>query len=1093
MKLEKVTFFSREPITSAIEQLRVMGPLSYLNVEILPGIINGLISRENIEIGQLIIFQRDFPEQLEQYNEITKIARLLSKPIIFDMDDLLIALPENHPDRKSAYFSKALLPMVQALVEADYVTVSTNKLREALSQFNDEIFVLPNLLDDRIWSLKTPGKQSESGIVTVGYMGGNSHKPDLEFVLPILLEIAEKYHGRVNFNFYGIQPPAMLMEHAEVRWSPIKTFDYQEFASDFQQFEADIVIAPLGDNIFNRCKSGIKFLEYSALGIPGVYSNLEPYSSMVTQGENGLLATSQDDWKNSLCKLIEDPILRIRIGINAQECVRNNWLMSSNAELWREHYENIISSEPRRFTLRHLPISNLNEISTQLIEVQDQLTKKIRGLEELVQERENELTEQTSIQNKQAAKYDLKLVELNSSLIELGENYNNSQRLIESKTSELEKCKSEFSKISFQLDQREHELNEIYTSKAWKVAVLIRQARVRLLPSGSKRFRFVRNIYRSIMLYRRSRISKPKPLGIPTTPLISVVIPVYDRTQMLIDSIESILQQTYHNFELIIVCDGSPEETLDIVKQYEKTSPKVRAYYFNNNSGNAVRGRNKGIKEALGEYLAFQDSDDIAEPNRLEISLDIIQKYNADIVYGGWKALVDGTREINIKNGEVIFSPECNIELLKQVCIPCQSTVMTKVEALRAVGGLKNSMRYREDHELWLRLANSGYKFKTINQVLTNLRLHKNNLEINFKESDDYWYKLMLDEYKKIYPLRPKIGYVIPGTGISGGIAVICEHANRLLQRGYDITLISEDNKTNISWYPNQLVEVIPLDKAADNYDILIATGWTTAYSVLNLKAKRKFYFVQSDESRFYEENDPIIPKVLKTYELDFEFITEAKWIQSWLKNKYSKNAVYVPNGLNEKIIFEDTPMIAKGEKLRVLLEGPIDIPFKGVGDAYEAVKDLDCEIWVVSSSGRPKNDWRVDQFFHKVPFGTMRNIYSSCDILLKMSRVEGFFGPPLEMMACGGAVVVSKVTGYEEYIIHEYNALVVETGDIEGAKNAVKILLENDLLRKSLIANGKRTTEKWKWDNTIDTLEKLYYPHISMVSNQIQSLTTNQ
>jgi len=108
-----------------------------------------------------------------------------------------------------------------------------------------------------------------------------------------------------------------------------------------------------------------------------------------------------------------------------------------------------------------------------------------------------------------------------------------------------------------------------------------------------------------------------------------------------------------------------------------------------------------------------------------------------------------------------------------------------------------------------------------------------------------------------------------------------------------------------------------------------------------------------------------------------------------------------------------------------------------------------------------------------------MRKIYSSCDILLKMSRVEGFFGPPLEMMACGGAVVVSKVTGYDEYITHGYNALVVEMGDVQGAKEAVKSLLEDELLRKSLILNGKKTADHWKWDNTIDTLENLFYPRI--------------
>ena len=90
-----------------------------------------------------------------------------------------------------------------------------------------------------------------------------------------------------------------------------------------------------------------------------------------------------------------------------------------------------------------------------------------------------------------------------------------------------------------------------------------------------------------------------------SSPLVTVGIPVYDRTDYLIESIESILHQTYSNIEIIAVCDGSPKETLDIIKRYEKEG-KIRAFYYPDNSGNAVRGRNKAIREASGVYFAFQ-------------------------------------------------------------------------------------------------------------------------------------------------------------------------------------------------------------------------------------------------------------------------------------------------------------------------------------------------------------------------------------------------------------------------------------------------------------------------------------------------------
>jgi glycosyltransferase involved in cell wall biosynthesis len=237
--------------------------------------------------------------------------------------------------------------------------------------------------------------------------------------------------------------------------------------------------------------------------------------------------------------------------------------------------------------------------------------------------------------------------------------------------------------------------------------------------------------------------------NIENSPLVSVVIPIYDRTNLLIESIESILKQTFRDYELLLVCDGSPQETLEIVKTYEKKVSNIRAFYFSENSGNAVRGRNKGIKEAKGEYIAFQDSDDVADSKRLERSIKAIERTNADLIYGGWKAIVDGSRNINIRNGQKIFPRKSNFDILLKTNPICQSTVMARVEALRDVGGFNPKMEYREDHELWLRLAYHGYKFKAIRKILTHLRLHEGNLELKFKQNDDHWYHLMLETYKE--------------------------------------------------------------------------------------------------------------------------------------------------------------------------------------------------------------------------------------------------------------------------------------------------------------------------------------------------------
>ena len=360
--------------------------------------------------------------------------------------------------------------------------------------------------------------------------------------------------------------------------------------------------------------------------------------------------------------------------------------------------------------------------------------------------------------------------------------------------------------------------------------------------------------------------------------------------------------------------------------------------------------------------------------------------------------------------------------------------------------------------------------------IFTNL--YEENFDTIIEENQQYLssYKQYFDQasFKKNFELkkRKKIAYIIPGTGISGGIAVILEHANRLQEMGYDVVLFSQDKKTNISWFPNKVQIVALEDKyLKDDIDVLIATGWTTVEVSKSIQAKRKIYFVQSDERRFTEDKNT--KQIIEdTYKINYEFITEAKWIKEWLSNEFNKQAFYVPNGLNTE--FFNKTIQKKSNKVRVLLEGPLTIPFKGVSDAYQAVKNLDCEIWIVSSDGDVPKSWRCNKFFKAVPIEKMKDIYSSCDILLKMSRVEGFFGPPMEAMACGCAVVVAKCTGYDEYIEHNKNALVVEMSDVQGATAAVKSLIYDKILREKLIKEGYETVKNWSWDASLQLLKTI-------------------
>ncbi|KQH88779.1 glycosyltransferase [Vibrio fluvialis] len=559
--------------------------------------------------------------------------------------------------------------------------------------------------------------------------------------------------------------------------------------------------------------------------------------------------------------------------------------------------------------------------------------------------------------------------------------------------------------------------------------------------------------------------------------LVSVIIPVYDRTWELKAAIESILNQSYSNLELILVCDGSPEETIEVIEEY-RLHPKVKIFKYPTSSGNAVRGRNKGLLESSGEFIAFLDSDDVADVDRLKNSVTFLND-NSDYagVYGTWKAIIDGSREVaGLTDGMVVHSPDGELEEHLANCIPCQSTVMVRKSALVSVGGINVNMKYREDHELWARLNFYGYRLKSLDTVLVNLRLHAGNNELNFSGEDgrDEWRIQLLKEYNTKVVLRKKICWVVAGLGISGGLAVILKHANHLLSQGHDVSLITLSDETEVSWTRNAVpVYSIKDEYALNNIDLLIATAWNTESTLEEIDASRYLYFVQSDERRFINQNG-MAKSIGEGYNKEYEYFTEAFWIQEMFHNEFGRPAFYVPNGIDGNMFKPTEPYLPKGNRKRVLIEGPIDIPFKAVEDCYNAVKDLDCEIWIISSAGKPKDGWRYDQFFEKVPQKMMPVLYSSCDIFIKMSRIEGFFGPPLEAMACNCVPVVGKVTGWDEYIVNEYNALAVELADVEGAKNAVSRLLCDNELYAQLQSNGRQTVSEWPWENSFERLDRL-------------------
>lgn len=362
--------------------LRLTAPFRQAGVRLINGIQDGRVVSELVREGDIVIVQREFPKRFDAYLEVVEAARREGKPLVFELDDLLFFLPEDHPDRLDRSFAAALSPMLQALLEADLVAVSTPELRDVLVDYNANVVVLPNYLDDSLWSLRPPG--TSQGALTIGYMGTYSHRPDLEYVAPVLARLAERYPQRVRFHFWGPQPPTSLRSLPQVEWTPFISHSYEEFAVYFQTQSADIFIAPLVDNLFNRCKSALKFLEYSALGVPGVYSRIAPYERVVEHGRNGLLASTLDEWEACLVRLIEEDDLRLRLATQAQATVTEKWLLSRNALRRLEALQAAL--EARRTPEGEAAVLGmLTSINIQLSEAFQALTARVAEQEQRLQ------------------------------------------------------------------------------------------------------------------------------------------------------------------------------------------------------------------------------------------------------------------------------------------------------------------------------------------------------------------------------------------------------------------------------------------------------------------------------------------------------------------------------------------------------------------------------------------------------------------------------------------------------------------------------------------------------------------------------------
>jgi glycosyltransferase involved in cell wall biosynthesis len=319
-----------------------------------------------------------------------------------------------------------------------------------------------------------------------------------------------------------------------------------------------------------------------------------------------------------------------------------------------------------------------------------------------------------------------------------------------------------------------------------------------------------------------------------------------------------------------------------------------------------------------------------------------------------------------------------------------------------------------------------------------------------------------------------RVAFVVNDLQLSGGVGVVVAHARQLHDRhGFDVTLVLAREQEDPHWShePLEGLPVVSLDEArGQRYDIAISTWWETAFSLFELHAARYASFVQSLEDRFYRPGEADRLGARLVLDLPVTFITEARWIADTLAGlRPSAPCHLVRNGIDKRVFAPAAGLEPRVDgPLRVLVEGNANVWFKGVNEAVAAVGEMNepHELTVVA----PNRDGLVangaDRIVGPLTQRELAALYAESDVLVKLSRVEGMYGPPLEAFHMGATCVTTEVTGHEEYVEHGVNALVCDWDDPRGTARQLDLLARDRVLLHRLRLGALDTARTWpNWE----------------------------
>jgi glycosyltransferase involved in cell wall biosynthesis len=241
---------------------------------------------------------------------------------VYEVDDDPFELEHTNPAHFDYNRPNARDSFEFCIRTADLVTTSVEPLAEKMRRYNPNVAVCRNRIDESLLTLERPRRDK----VVVGWAGGDSHRRDMKEATYGLRRVLDWNPGTVEAHFIGVDMRRLLRREARVTpWVP-RVADY------YQLIDFDIGIAPLRPGVFTDAKSAIKVMEYGALGIPCVASDVRPYRDYVVDGVTGWLVRTEQQWAQRLRELVNDEAMRTEMGAKAKEVASQHTIQDG----WRD-------------------------------------------------------------------------------------------------------------------------------------------------------------------------------------------------------------------------------------------------------------------------------------------------------------------------------------------------------------------------------------------------------------------------------------------------------------------------------------------------------------------------------------------------------------------------------------------------------------------------------------------------------------------------------------------------------------------------------------------------------------------------------------